>query len=84
MKWQAPPEVNRGRNDLSKYASEAAALRAQPGKWALVIEGTGPSIGGQVRAGRLTNFPKGEFEATSRKRSDGKYDVYVRFVGDPS
>lgn len=74
--WQDPPADGR-----SRWAEVANALRARPGQWALVASGASSSLATQIRSGRRVAFrPARSFEATSRKRPDGKYDIYARAV----
>lgn len=76
--WQDPPPDGRARNN---WTAVAAALRARPGEWALVASGASSSLATQIRSGRRVAFgPAGSFEAVSRKRPDGKHDIYARAV----
>ena len=34
-----------------------------------------------IRKGRYSGAAAGEFEVTSRKTADGKFDIYARYVG---
>ena len=82
--WQDPPASKRGPR-TTKHAEFAAAMRANPGRWALV---GGPAKSGGsatlIRAGKLSAYaPAGSFEAKVRSRPDGKFDIYARFGGEP-
>lgn len=83
IEWREPPPRARSSPKGSKWADIATTLRANPGKWALVHHGAA-SMAANIRAGRLADMPRGEFEATSRKSADGKADIYARFVGGES
>lgn len=74
-----PPEPTRGRNPL--YSAFADALRENPGRWAVwprsfKNRSSAGVTAGNIKRGRMANFPSGHFDALSR---DGK--LYVRFVG---
>lgn len=67
-----------------KWAAIAAELRARPGEWAKVStstsNGTAYQIASQLRLGKYRPFqPAGQFEAVKRG-----FDVWARFVGEPS
>lgn len=75
----APPERARGRNEL--YRAFALALKARPGDWAkwpreFEKENVASATRRNIVAGKMANFPAGEFEATASKGV-----VYVRYVG---
>lgn len=76
--WQDPPPDGR---TVTNWNAVAAALRARPGEWALVASGVSSSLATQIRSGRRVAFrPARSFDATSRKRPDGKHDIYARAV----
>ena len=83
IEWREPPPRAQSGPKGSKWTDIATALRANPGKWALVHHGS-VSMAANIRAGRLTGMSQGEFEAVSRKSADGKTDIYARFVGGES
>lgn len=60
----------------------AAALKARPGEWALCFRDKALSYAGQVQAGRMVAFPKGDYEAAARKNANGKHDIWIRYVGN--
>lgn len=77
-----PPHPERiQRYEWPEIVSE---LRANPGKWARletknglpVGKGTATSVANQIRHGKNSHTPLGEFEAVSRST-----DVYMRYVG---
>lgn len=76
---EPPVQVSRSK----KFADEAKALRDNPGKWALIVEGGKSQFASSINNGKLQQFsPKGSFEATSRRREDEKgHDIYARYVG---
>lgn len=81
MKWQEPPPSQRGSGRRLTYLSEAAELRAHPGQWAL-LGAFAPAQVTNIKQGYLKAFrPAGEFDAIGRKRDDGKYDIYIRYIG---
>jgi hypothetical protein len=85
VKWQTPPESKTsGRPSKNQHVAEA--LRARPGQWALIHEAAASrSFTTIIMKGRVTAFePAGEFEAVSRRRQDGRFDIYARFVGPAS
>ena len=82
IKWQEPPTDGRIRGQWEKVA---AALRGRPGEWALVRERADASQAIRIKRATIPAFsPAGSFEAVSRKREDGKFDVYARYVGEVS
>ena len=83
IEWREPPPQARPGPKGSKWTDIATALRANPGKWALVHHGAA-SVAANIRAGRLAGMSQGEFEAASRMTADGKADIYARFVGGES
>ena len=75
----APPEGTRGRNEL--YRAFALALKGRPGDWAkwprdFKQSNVASATRRNIVAGKMANFPAGEFEATVAKSI-----VYVRYVG---
>ena len=77
---ELPTKIKSGR-----YAAIAAALREQTGKWAVIKTFTyadrnrGWAFSNVVNSGKLTDFPKGVFEA--RTITDGDTTrVYVRHL----
>jgi hypothetical protein len=82
--WQDPPASKRGPR-TTKHADAAAEMRANPGRWALV-GGPAKSCGSAnlIRSAKVSAYaPAGSFETTTRRRPDGRFDIYARFVGDP-
>ena len=84
MRWEEPPEGAGVPGFKVKYREEAAQLRANPGRWALLAEGLPPrqgySLADNIRRGMYTAFkPQGSFEARASAGS-----VWVRAVNhDP-
>jgi len=85
IEWAEPPPAAIGRSGGPlKFADFADALRANPGRWAVLSRGIKSSgLAGSVAHANLAAFrPKGSFEGVSRKAADGKgFDIYVRYVG---
>ena len=91
IRWEDPPRLASGRKlgtKVSKpdpFTGVAEALRAAPGRWAVVYEGdNGPATGvaSRVRQALSPAFePAGAFEATARK-VNGTTACYARYVGD--
>ena len=89
MKWEDPPPAKRGPR-RSRYEADAAALRANPGRWALLraVPLTDSkevyNLSHSVRVGSASAFrPAGAYEATVRT-TDGEVRLYVRYVGPSS
>ena len=80
MKWEDPSVTPRVYNS-NRWRDEAAELRANPGRWALLTQTEGNKARNlvvQIKMGRLQAFrPAGTFEATARAGS-----VYARFLPD--
>lgn len=78
IQWKTPPEAPKQTYSPASDTQEIIdALRANPGTWALVKEDTYPNI--------TTRWKKRPgFEAKSSKvgKTNGKFDVYVRYVGE--
>lgn len=79
---ELPPQLQSG--SPPRYLKEAAKLRANPGKWALLTVTNGAasaySLGNAIRTGTYVAFrPQGAFEASCRGA-----DVYARYVGEAS
>lgn len=75
-----PPRINRNAGRPVAYQPEAAELRRNPGRWALVNTCETPksavSQASAIRTGNLVAFqPAGAFEAQSRGQA-----VYARFL----
>lgn len=84
IKWEEPPLANNTNKKRTRWSDVAEQLRAKPGSWALVSEAVKYSVTTTyINKGRITAFePAGAYEATSRKRPDGSFDVYARYVGE--
>jgi hypothetical protein len=84
MKWQDVPPTDRSHNGRPiKWQKEAAELRANPKRWALLTTAVSRPRAAQtalrIRNGVSRAFgPAGTFEAAARG-----CDVYARYVGDP-
>lgn len=88
IRWEDPPPSKRSlrkQDGSSRYADVAEELRANPGRWAVVLDGlsgSGSSLATQIRMGYTVCFcPAGDFDATIRQ-TGGRAVVYARYVGD--
>lgn len=85
LRWEAPPPARRRR--VSEVAADhdaiAAALRARPGRWAVIASGSVQTgLVAQIRRGAMPAYqPTGAYEAV-RRTVEGRVVVYARFVGD--
>jgi hypothetical protein len=68
--WQDPPPSNKG-NRSPELDALAEALKAHPGRWALVANDP-YSGGGQYHRNRGLEF-------VCRSKGDGTYDKYARY-----
>lgn len=68
--WQDPP-AGTGSTGRRKWAPLIAACKERPGKWALV--------GDFSSASSTDAFRKLGVETTTRRRDDGRVDLYVRW-----
>jgi len=84
IEFREPPRAKGGRAALMDHGEVAAALRAHPGEWALIATASSDLAQSVKHARRKAYAPAGSFEATTRARSDGRFDVYARFVGEVS
>jgi hypothetical protein len=88
LRWETPPEAINGRkagNPPIPWALIADQLRARPGEWGVVYDGShAPHIMQRINAGTPHWFaPRGAFEATSRAQPSGTTAYYVRYIGSP-
>lgn len=89
IRWEDPPPPKAGTRSTSaghsRYAPIAEGLRANPGRWAVVLEGrpgVGTALATHIRMGHMKCFtPAGDFEATMRSIG-GRGLVYARYLGD--
>ena len=83
LAWQDPPAQGRPGRPPGKHAALAAEMRANPGRWALIGQYGTSGLAGVVRNGKIACYaPAGSFETATRKRTDGRWDIYARFVGE--
>lgn len=86
IRWETPPPApSHGPGKPGRaYVEVAAELRAAPGQWGVIWQGTGrervqPNY---ITSGVIPAFrPPGSFQATLR-RVRGLRTVYARYVGD--
>lgn len=92
MKWKDPPPRTANTQGEGVWMEEAAELKANPGKWALLAAFGGAennhsarAMAVNIKSGRYTAFrPHGHFEATSATTTDrSATEVYARYVGPP-
>jgi hypothetical protein len=89
LRWEDPPasQFIRNTNDerATRWAGVIVQLQLNPGRWAVVAEGTRGSCSGtgwMIRRGSLAGFdPPGSFEAATRGPHGGVCYLYVRYVG---
>jgi hypothetical protein len=90
VEWGDPPPTNARSGGYSVLGPILKALREKPGQWAKVASSTTSDMAGGIKTGRYVDArPAGAFEATSRlagrtDRGTAMYDVYARYVGEPS
>lgn len=89
LTWREPPSSGRRRRGGSRFAyePEAAAMRANPGKWLLLetFEAgrvtDARNMRSQVNSGRYHAFrPAGAFDSTSAKETERSHDEKGRLV----
>lgn len=76
--WQAPPAKTVVRRKGGVRAQFIEALKARPGEWAIYGGPQYASVGTELKRA----YPG--VDACSRKRPDGKFDVYARWIGEAS
>lgn len=90
IRWEDPPHSRNwgnvgGRPRGSEWDEVAAALRDEPGRWAVVYVGDrrgAMSARTKIAMGAGACFrPQGAFEAAARSW-DGVHTVYARYLGD--
>lgn len=88
IEWVDPPTSKGGVAPAFDHRAFAAALRANPGKWAKVprdfaTPATASSVAASIKGGRAKAFaPAGAFAAVGRTVG-GKPVVYACFTGQP-
>lgn len=87
IRWEQPPAQRSGttrRGPASRYTKLAEQLRANPGRWAVIVETTKhgqSSLATQIRMGGIACFtPCGDFDARAI-RTDGITTIYACYVG---
>jgi hypothetical protein len=83
LRWADPPATARQSRSSDRYAAEAAELKANPGRWAVLTEAKTRSAAYSVKRGveKATYqvfAPPGSFEAKTVTANDVT-SVYVRF-----
>lgn len=68
------------RKRIGKWYRICAELRTEPGHWARVETASNTAFATMLKQGKLGDAAPGEFEATTRRRKDGQYDIYARFT----
>lgn len=80
IKFTDPPKVVRGAHD---YEAIAAALRENPGEWALIQEGGPLGVATAIRTGGIPALRRGlGFElrtANNTRETPRTCDLYLRF-----
>lgn len=81
VRFEQPPAVRGGRVESPRNKEIAAALKENPGEWALVARGEkNDGLASRIRGGRAVSFAEGTWEATSRRNELGTIDIYARYV----
>lgn len=75
IEWAEPPPR---RNSLDKYVALREALRARPGEWAVLKRDAAQSYSTQI----IQRPAWAGFETTARTQENGRFTVYVRYVGE--
>lgn len=75
-----------GRAGMLKHQRIAAKLKERPGEWARVLCAVYPSNATAISTARIKAYaPAGAYEAVTRTVKDtGRFDIWARYVGDPS
>lgn len=88
IRWENPPPSRGGPGpgtQQSRFRAVADALRAAPGRWAVITEDpdrTKTALAFHIRTGGIECFaPGGDFEAVQRQVG-GVLTVYARYLGD--
>ena len=89
IRWEDPPPAQLGprRRIESRWKPVADALKARPGRWAVVEEvepgrRSNTGLASRISFGQLKCFtPAGDFEAVSR-RVGAVQRTYARYLGD--
>lgn len=68
------------RRRTGKWTRICDELRERPGHWAKVETASSTAYATMLKQGKLGDARPGEFEATTRRREDGDYDIYARCV----
>lgn len=85
IEFKTPPPSKTGIEPGAKHRDIAAALKARPNEWALILPDRSASTVQAITSGRNAAFqPPGSFEAVSRSRKNGRADIYARYVGEVS
>lgn len=88
-----PPSRRHGRSQ-HPWEDIARQLKSRPGEWALCLRDMHDSAASAIRLGKLTAFPKGEFDArgvipeekrdtslsSAAQRKKPVFDLYVRYI----
>lgn len=87
IEWQNPPggSTRHGIDPLTDWFAVAAALKTQPGRWALVLKDVGQAHVYRINKGRNMAFRDGVYEAVGRNSNHydkpAHIDLYVRYIG---
>ena len=84
VNWEEPPASQGVFRKEPLFLEEAAELRANPGKWAvLTTRETGAkasSLATAIKSNAYVAFKEGKWDAVART-VDGEHRVYVRYAG---
>ena len=89
VRWEDPAPLTTGRPATTRWLAVASALRASPGRWAVVRTydaghlSAASILAHRIKFGKMAAFrPVGDFEATIRTAEDGSVTVYARYIGN--
>lgn len=81
IRWEDPPPARVGGLPCGRaWAMVASQLRACPGQWGLIAQGSPSWLVSRIRSGTSWWGPAGSFEATSRTIGERLY-VWARYIG---
>lgn len=80
--WEEPAGNAHGGNRGKDYSGIEAALRSNPGRWAIVATGMSASMTAGLKKAKMSFNPPEDFEFTSRDIVKGvAAKIYGRYVG---
>ena len=71
----------RGRPESQESKDIAAALKANPNKWALVkSDAKNDGLATRIRKGQSPSFREGHFQAKASRNGDGTFTITARYL----